>query len=114
MKVRLRTTAKASAVLVIACCIAYLVLLAHPEPLFCCSVTYSNITFYSHSPLPPQVAEIASAVRQRLETSELYEPMLRQRVFVVGQPWLWNLLNGPYRHAIARNVELGNPIFIPS
>jgi len=93
--------------------LVYLLLLAHPEPLFSCSVTYSEITFYSHSPLSPQVADIASAVEKRLSTSELCDPALNQKVFVVDRPWLWNLLNGPYRHAVARNVELGNPILVP-
>ena len=81
----LKATAKASGVFVLACAV-YLFLLAHPEPLFACSVTYSNITFFSHSPLSPQIADVASAVAQRLATSELYDPAVKQRVFIVDQP----------------------------
>ena len=95
-------------------CVAYLSLLRHPEPLFAYSVTCSNITFYSHSALPRQVAAIAAGIEERLATSELYEPGLEQRVFVVEWRWLWNLLNGPYRGAVARNVELGDAILVPT
>lgn len=112
MKRFFRRAAKASGAFLLVC-IAYVALLAHPEPLFSYSASFSNITFYSRSPISPQVASIASAVAQRLATSELYDPALRQRVFIVDRPWLWNLLNGPYRRAIARNVEFGNAILIP-
>jgi hypothetical protein len=96
-----------------AACAAYLALLAHPEPLFAHSITYSHLTFYSQRPLPPEVAGIASAVARKLETSPWYDPGIEQRVFVVDRPWLWLLLNGPYRAAIARNVEIGDSILIP-
>jgi len=92
----------------------YLLLLAHPEPMFPLSVTYGNFTFYSRTPLPPQVASIAAEAGKRLATSELGVPAVAQRVFVVEKPWLWTLLNGPFRGAIARNVELGNAILIPT
>jgi hypothetical protein len=93
--------------------LSYLSLLAYPEPFFSCSATFSDVTFYSHSPVPPQAAVIASAVKERLATSELFAPGLRQRVFIVDQAWLWTFLNGPYRGAMARNVELGNAILVP-
>jgi hypothetical protein len=108
----LKATAKASGIFFLVCAV-YLLLLAHPGPLFSCSVTYSNITFCSHSPLSPQIANLASAINQRLSTSELYDPAVKQRVFIVDQSWLWTLLNGPYRGAIARNVEIGNPTLVP-
>jgi hypothetical protein len=94
-------------------CIVYVAMLAYPEPFFSYSASFGNITFYSRSPISPQVAAIASAVVKRLVTSEIYDSTLRQRVFIVDRPWLWNLLNGPYRRAIARNVEIGNAILIP-
>jgi hypothetical protein len=100
-----------SAILLV--CIVYLGLLAHPEPLFSYSARFTNITFYSGSPISPQIGLIASAVVKRLVTSEIYDSTLRQRVFIVDRPWLWNLLNGPYRRAIARNVEIGNAILVP-
>ena len=92
---------------------AYLLLLAHPEPLFSYSVTYSNITFSSDSPLSPEIAEIASAVNEIASNSELYDAHIKQRVFVIDKPWLWTFFNGPYRRAMARNFELGNSIFVP-
>jgi hypothetical protein len=92
---------------------AYLLLLAHPEPLFSYSVTYSNFTVFSNSELSPQLAKIVSDIDSRLSTSELYDPAIPQRVFVIGKSWMWTFFNGPYRHAIARNFELGNSIFVP-
>jgi hypothetical protein len=91
----------------------YALLLAHPEPLFAASVTHGNLTFYSSHPLGPGTASIAAEVAERLTAAELGPPVA-QRVFVVERPWLWTLLNGPYRGAIARNVELGNAILLPT
>lgn len=95
-------------------CLAYIALLIHPEPFFSHSASFGNITFYSRSAISPQVAAIASAVEERLLQSEIYDSALRQRVFIVDRAWFWDLLNGPYRHAIARNVEFGNAILIPT
>lgn len=95
-------------------CSAYLALLVHPEPLFAHVVTQQGIRFYSTRPLPAGTAELAREVDRRLRTSELYDRRVVQRVFVVDRPWLWNLLNGPYRRAIARNVDFGNAILVPT
>jgi hypothetical protein len=91
----------------------YLLLLAYPEPLFCCSATFANITFSAHAPLPREIGGLAAEIEKRLAVSELYDPRGKQRVFVVDRPWLWTLLNGPYRQAIARNVELSDAILVP-
>jgi hypothetical protein len=108
-----RTLLRATGIVALAV-LAYLILLAFPEPLFACSVTYSNFTFYSHSPLPEKTSALASAVAERLAACELYDASVAQRIFVVDRPALWNLLNGPYRRAMARNVELRNSILVPS
>jgi hypothetical protein len=108
-----RTLLKTSGI-VAAAALAYLILLAFPEPLFACSVTYSSLTYYTHSPLPEKTSALAAAVAERLATSEIFDPSITQRVFVVDRPALWNLLNGPYRRAMGRNVELRNSILVPS
>jgi hypothetical protein len=113
MKKLLRRTVRAFGALVVIV-VAYLLLLAHPEPLFARAVTYGNFRFFSQTALPPETAEIAVAVGQRLNASELNHPPVHQRVFVVERPWLWTLLNGPYRGVMARNIEVGNAIVIPT
>ena len=57
-------------------------------------------------------AEISGTID--VASAEIYDPAIRHRVFIVNSPTLWLLLNGPYRHAMARNVEIGNAIFVPS
>jgi len=37
----------------------------------------------------------------------------RHRIFITESPALYALFNGPYRRAMARNVEIGHAIFVP-
>lgn len=92
----------------------YLGLLAFPEPLFPIATAHASITFRTRTPLDSlAVRRIAGGVLARVSESELYDPSLRHRIFVLGDRRLWALFNGPYQGAIARNFELGNGIFIP-
>jgi hypothetical protein len=97
----------------IALAAAYAVLLVFPEPVFAYSETHGDITFYSRSPLPPGASSIAEDVVSRLSASPLYAAGVRHRVFITDSPFLYAFFNGPYRRAIARNVEIGHAIFVP-
>jgi hypothetical protein len=52
-------------------------------------------------------------VSQRLAKSELNDPTIVHRVFVVGSSSWYAFFNGPYRGAMARNYEFNNSIFVP-
>jgi hypothetical protein len=92
---------------------AYFVLLVFPEPLFAHVETHGEITFYSRAPLPSGLAPIAAEAISRVRASPLYTPGIRHRVFITGSAGLHAFFNGPYRRAIARNVEIGHAIFVP-
>jgi hypothetical protein len=62
---------------------------------------------------PRGVGGLGREGEERVGAAELYDWRVEQRVFIVDRPWLWTLLNGPYRQAIARNVELSDAILIP-
>ncbi len=92
----------------------YGLLLAFPEPLFAHRIEEGPFLVYSRKPV--QHALVAPRLRnaeERLRRSEIHRSGATHRVFVTGSKSLYRLLNGPYHEAIARNVELGNAIFLP-
>jgi len=93
--------------------VSYVVLLLFPEPVFAHSESHRGITFYSRTPLPSGLDAIAEDVVARLSISPLYRAEARHRVFITESPALYALFNGPYRRAMARNVEIGHAIFVP-
>jgi hypothetical protein len=92
---------------------SYVLLLRFPEPVFAHSEFHRGITFYSRSPLPSGLDAIAEDVVARLSVSPLYRVETRHRIFITESPALYALFNGPYRRAMARNVEIGHAIFVP-
>ena len=98
---------------VVALTASYVVLLLFPEPVFAHSESHRGITFYSRTPLPSGLDAIAEDVVARLSISPLYRAEARHRVFITESPALYALFNGPYRRAMARNVEIGHAIFVP-
>ncbi len=110
----MRNQLRRAVVAMAAAAVVYILLLAFPEPLFSHSLTSSGITFYSRTPLPARAETLALAVREKISRAALNDPSVRHRVFIVNSPVLWALLNGPYRRAIARNVEIRNSILVPT
>jgi len=106
--------AKTTATAAIAAVGLYLLVLAFPEPLFAHSVTYGNFRLYSRSPLEADARPILDEVNRRISRSEINEPGLTHRVFILETPAWYAFFNGPYRRAIGRNCEVGNAIFLPS
>ena len=92
---------------------SYGLLLARPEPFFVYQLKDRNFIFYSNRPIDPRIRRLTDAVNAKLERSEIFDQSIQFRVFIVGSKLLYVFLNGPYSSAIARNYEIGNPIFIP-
>ena len=93
--------------------VSYVLLLVFPEPMFAHSESHRGITFYSRTPLPAALDAIADDVVARLSVSPLYNAGSRHRVFITDSPTWYVLFNGPYRRAMARNVDIGHAIFVP-
>ena len=93
--------------------VSYVLLLLFPEPVFAHAESHRGITFYSRTTLPPGLDVIADDVIARLSTSPLYRARSRHRIFITESAVLYALFNGPYRRAMARNVEIGHAIFVP-
>jgi len=109
----LRAVVKAFAVL-LGVTGAYFLGVAFPDPLFPVATAHASVTFRARTSVDPSAAnELVDSVLARISTSELYDSAVRHRVLIVGDRALWSILNGPYQSAIARNVDIGNAIFIP-
>jgi hypothetical protein len=94
--------------------VIYGLILARPEPLFAHNLKDRNFIFYSNNPIDPRVSQSTNEVNAKLVRSEIFDPSIQFRVFIVGSEPLYAFLNGPYFDAIARNYEIGNAIFIPT
>jgi hypothetical protein len=109
----LRLFSRAAAAIVVLV-VLYGVLLAFPEPLFAHRIEEGPFLVYSRKPVSHAlVAPHLRGAEERLSRSEIHRSGATHRVFVTGSMTLYRLLNGPYYGAIARNVELGNAIFLP-
>jgi hypothetical protein len=109
---RLLTRAAAAGALAL---VVYALLLAFPEPLFAHRIEQGSFVLYSRGPLRRElVAPRLLLAEARLERAEIHHRGESHRVFVTGSKTLYRLVNGPYYAAIARNVELGNAIFLPN
>ena len=91
----------------------YALILAFPEPLFSSVIADGNIRLYGREPFQGSAHELLREVRSRVAKSGIYDGRVQQRVFVAGTPAWYSFFNGPYRFAMARNVELWNAIFLP-
>jgi hypothetical protein len=97
-------------------CLAYLALLAYPQPLFAHSVQRGNIVLHARQPLPPEGAQLLEDVLSRVARSPLYEADRVHHVFLCDTPALyglfalWNRGSG----AIANYWVEGNVFIRPS
>ncbi len=113
MRRALRFSFRAAAALIVLV-LVYGLLLAFPEPLFAHRIQEGPFLVYSRKPVSHAlVAPHLRDAEERLRRSEIHRSGATHRVFVTGSRTLYRLLNGPYYGAIARNVELGNAIFLP-
>src|SRR5216683_1236870 len=86
----------------------YALILAFPEPLFSSVIVDGNIRLYGREPFQGSAHELLTEVQSRVAKSGIYASRVQQRVFVALTPAWFCFFNGPYRFAMARNVELGN------
>jgi hypothetical protein len=114
MKGRITRIWCATIVALLAGVVIYGIALAFPEPLFAYTRKDHNFIFYSNSPIDPRTSQLTEEVNAKLARSEISDKSVLFRVFIVGNERLYAFFNGPYRHAIARNYEIGNPILVPT
>lgn len=70
--------------------LAYVAVLAFPQPLFAHYVTHENYEVWSDGPIDATIARVLDDASRRLRTSELYEPNQRFRIFICNSSWrLW-------------------------
>lgn len=82
--------AKRAAVAVALVMLAYIGVLAFPQPLFSHHTSYRNYEVWSDQAIPPQIAQVLDDATRRLRTSELHEPDKTTKIFFCNASWrLW-------------------------
>jgi hypothetical protein len=71
--------------------VAYLVLLAYPQPLFAYELTHAGLTVHADAPIPEAMRATLERVRARLDRSPLLDHASSPRVFICNQPWRFAL-----------------------
>jgi hypothetical protein len=109
---RLLTRAAAASALAL---VVYTLPLVFPEPLFAHRIEEGSFLLYSRDPVSRAlVTPRLRLAEARLERAEIHRRGESHRVFVTGSKMLYRLVNGPYTASMARNVELGNAIYLPN
>lgn len=90
----------------------YAVLLSRPEMLFRHRLEHPSFLVHSRTPLPESIVAALDSAAFRLAASPLAQRNVA-RVFVTGTPGWHAFFTGPGRHAMAKNYELGNSIYVP-
>ena len=93
--------------------LAYLVLLAYPQPLFAYEMEHAGITVYSTAPIPDAMRTTLDRVRMRINRSPLIDGTERQQVFICHAPWVFALFaRNHYRVAGVANAFVGQRVFL--
>jgi hypothetical protein len=72
----------------IACiALAYLLILAFPEPLFAHHFSYRNYQVWSDRPIPAAIGSVLDDTTRRLQTSEIYPPDATFKIFFCDESW---------------------------
>lgn len=70
--------------------LAYITVLAFPQPVFPYRVTYQNYEVWSDRPIPPQINTVLDDATRRLNTSAIYDRGATYKIFFCNSPWrLW-------------------------
>jgi hypothetical protein len=71
--------------------VAYLVLLAYPQPLFAYELTHAGLTVHADAPIPETMRATLERVRARLERSPLFGHDATAQIFICHDPWRFAL-----------------------
>ena len=75
-------------VAIVTVALAYVVLLAYPQPLFAYQLKHAGITVYATTPIPDAMRTTLDRVRARINRSPLIDPARHQQVFICDTPWV--------------------------
>lgn len=67
--------------------LAFIGLLAWPQPMFAHHATYRNYDVWSDRPIDPAIRTVLDDATRRLRRSELYDPAQRFRIFLCNDDW---------------------------
>ena len=71
--------------------VAYLILLAYPQPLFAYELTHAGITVHADDPIPDTMRATLERVRARLDRSPLIDHTRTPQIFICNAPWRFAL-----------------------
>ena len=71
--------------------VAYLVLLAYPQPLFAHELTHAGLTVHADAPIPDTMRATLERVRARLDRSPLLSRAAVPHIFICNEPWRFAL-----------------------
>ncbi len=100
------------AVAIVTVAVAYVVLLAYPQPLFAYQLEHAGIRVYATTPIPDAMRTTLERVRARINRSPLIDSAEHQEVFICNTPWVFALFArtnykvGGVANAIGRHVFL--------
>jgi hypothetical protein len=78
---RLLRRLRVPAALLVACGVAYVALLVHPQPLFAYSLARGNVTLHARTPFPVEAGPILDDALARVRRSPLYDPAVPHHVY---------------------------------
>jgi hypothetical protein len=97
----------------VAISIAYLVLLAYPQPLFAYELTSDGITVHSTGPIPDAMKTTLARARARLDRSPLGVEARMAHVFICQSRWVFALFaRQNYRVAGVADWLVGQHVFL--
>lgn len=69
---------------------AYIGVLAYPQPMFAYHATHDNYHVWSDRPISPQISVVLDDASRRLNTSDLYDKTIPLNIFLCNSRWrLW-------------------------
>ena len=93
--------------------VAYLVLLAYPQPLFAYEMTHAGLTVHADAPIPDTMRATLERVRARLDRSPLDDRTRTPQIFICNSPWRFAVFaRQNYRVAGVADGFVGQHVFL--
>lgn len=97
----------------VAVTVAYLVLLAYPQPLFAYELTHAGLTVHADAPIPEAMRGTLERVRARLDRSPLDDRAWTPQIFICNSPWRFALFaRQHYRVGGVADGFVGQHVFL--